>query len=134
MVRDEKPALWIWIQLFLDSMSWVVAIVLALLLRYEMGIRVEQFAGAFVIAAIAVVAQVLAGYALALYRGRYPFGSFQEARALVFVTVIVAASITASLLVLYEAINIGRSVGLIAFPFACLFMGAARYAKREGFY
>ncbi|MCX6497593.1 MAG: nucleoside-diphosphate sugar epimerase/dehydratase [Arthrobacter sp.] len=128
--RDEKPALWIWIQLFLDSMSWVVAIVLALLLRYEMGIRAEQFAGAFVIAAIAVVVQMLAGYALALYRGRYPFGSFQEARALVFVTVIVAASITASLLVLYEAINIGRSVGLIAFPFACLFMGAARYAKR----
>lgn len=111
-------------------MSWVVAIVLALLLRYEMGIRAEQFAGAFVIAAIAVVVQMLAGYALALYRGRYPFGSFQEARALVFVTVIVAASITASLLVLYEAINIGRSVGLIAFPFACLFMGAARYAKR----
>ena len=31
---------------------------------------------------------------------------------------------------LYGAINIGRSVGLIAFPFACLFMGAARYAKR----
>lgn len=127
---DEKPALWIWIQLFLDSMSWVVAIVLALLLRYEMGIRVEQFAGAFAIAAIAVAVQMLAGYSLALYRGRYPFGSFQEARALVFVTVIVAASITASLLVLYEAINIGRSVGLIAFPFACLFMGAARYAKR----
>jgi FlaA1/EpsC-like NDP-sugar epimerase len=129
-VRDEKPALWIWIQLFLDSMSWVVAIGLALLLRYEMGIRVEQFAGAFVIAAIAVVAQMLAGYSLALYRGRYPFGSFQEARALVFVTVIVAASITASLLVLYEAIKVGRSVGLIAFPFACLFMCAARYAKR----
>ncbi|WP_354233532.1 nucleoside-diphosphate sugar epimerase/dehydratase [Arthrobacter sp. UYEF3] len=128
--RDEKPALWIWIQLFLDSMSWVVAIVLALLLRYEMGIRAEQFAGAFAIAAVAVAAQVLAGYALALYRGRYPFGSFQEARALVFVTVIVAASVTASLLVVYEAINIGRSVGLIAFPFACLFMGAARYAKR----
>ncbi len=39
-------------------------------------------------------------------------------------------SITLSLLVLYEAIGIGRSVGLIAFPFACLFMGAARYAKR----
>lgn len=111
-------------------MAWVVAIVLALLLRYEMGIRAEQFAGAFVIAGVAVVAQMLAGYALALYRGRYPFGSFQEARALVFVTVIVAASITLSLLVLYEAINIGRSVGLIAFPFACLFMGAARYAKR----
>lgn len=129
-IRDEKPALWIWIQLILDSMSWVVAVILALLLRYEMGIRVEQFAGAAVIAAIAVVVQVLTGYALALYRGRYPFGSFQEARALVFVTVIVAASITASLLVLYEAINIGRSVGLIAFPFACLFMGAARYAKR----
>ena len=80
--------------------------------------------------AIAIVVQAAAGYALALYRGRYPFGSFQEAKALVFVTVIVAASITLSLLVLYEAIGIGRSVGLIAFPFACLFMGAARYAKR----
>jgi len=111
-------------------MSWILAIVLALLLRYEMGIRAEQFAGAFVISVVAVVVQILAGYALALYRGRYPFGSFQEARALVFVTVIVAASVTASLLVLYATINIGRSVGLIAFPFACLFMGAARYAKR----
>jgi FlaA1/EpsC-like NDP-sugar epimerase len=128
--REEKPALWIWIQLFLDSMSWIVAVVLALLLRYEMGIRAEQFLGAFFIAALAVIAQIVAGYALALYRGRYPFGSFQEARALVFVTVIVAATITGTLLVLYGAINIGRSVGLIAFPFACLFMGAARYAKR----
>ncbi len=36
---EKKPPLWIWIQLFLNSMSWVVAIVLALLLRYEMGIR-----------------------------------------------------------------------------------------------
>ena len=80
--------------------------------------------------AIAILVQAAAGYALALYRGRYPFGSFQEAKALVFVTVIVAASITLSLLVLYETIGIGRSVGLIAFPFACLFMGAARYAKR----
>ena len=127
---EKKPPLWIWIQLFLDSMSWVVAIILALLLRYEMGIREEQLVSAIIIMAIAIVVQAAAGYALALYRGRYPFGSFQEAKALVFVTVIVAASITLSLLVLYEAIGIGRSVGLIAFPFACLFMGAARYAKR----
>ena len=129
-LEEKKPPLWIWIQLFLDSTSWVVAIILALLLRYEMGIREEQFVSATIIMGIAVVVQAVAGYALALYRGRYPFGSFQEAKALVFVTVIVAASITLSLLVLYEAIGIGRSVGLIAFPFACLFMGAARYAKR----
>jgi FlaA1/EpsC-like NDP-sugar epimerase len=127
---EKKPPLWIWIQLFLDAMSWVVAIILALLLRYEMGIREEQLVSAIIIMAIAIVVQAAAGYALALYRGRYPFGSFQEAKALVFVTVIVAASITLSLLVLYETIGIGRSVGLIAFPFACLFMGAARYAKR----
>jgi FlaA1/EpsC-like NDP-sugar epimerase len=128
--RDEKPLLWIWIQLFFDAMSWIVAIALALLLRYELGIRADQLVGATVIAGIAVVIQAVAGYALALYRGRHPFGSFQEARALVFVTVIVAISITVSLLVLYEEIGIGRSVGLIAFPFACLFMGAARYVKR----
>ncbi len=83
-------------------MSWVVAIVLALLLRYEMGIREEQLVSAMVIMAIAIVVQAVAGYGLGLYRGRYPFGSFQEAKALVIVTVIAAASITVSLLVLYR--------------------------------
>ncbi|MCZ2402414.1 polysaccharide biosynthesis protein [Paenarthrobacter sp. Z7-10] len=128
--REEKPALWLWSQFALDSLAWIVAIALALLLRYELDVTLISYWGATALTAVAVATQLLAGWGFALYRGRYSFGSFHEARLLVAVTVIVAATTVIFDFIVYKEIHIARSIGAIAFPFACLFMAAVRYIKR----
>ncbi|MCT1601731.1 polysaccharide biosynthesis protein [Kocuria sp. p3-SID1433] len=127
---DEKPTAWLWIQMILDSMSWIVAMTVALVLRYELNLDFISPLGMFVMCAVAVVSQLAVGYSFALYRGRYSFGSFDEAKLLVVVTVIVAAILQILLLVTGPSVGVPRSIALIAFPFACLLMAAFRYLKR----
>ncbi|MCC3280882.1 MULTISPECIES: polysaccharide biosynthesis protein [Arthrobacter] len=128
--RDEKPALWLWSQYVLDSLAWVVAIVLALVLRYELTVDQISFGGLAVFCGVAVVTQLIVGYSFALYRGRYSFGSFHEMRLLAVVTIVVSAILVLVSVLFGLAIDIPRSTGVLAFPFACLFMAAIRYLKR----
>lgn len=86
--------------------------------------------GLVITCAVAVACQMVVGFSFALYKGRYSFGSFEEAKLLVVVTVIVTAILEVVLLVFGVAMGIPRSIGFIAFPFACLFMAAFRYLKR----
>lgn len=127
---ERKPRLWLWSQAALDSISWAVALMLAVLLRYELDVRLINFPGLFLIIGIAVATQLIAGWYMALYRGRYTFGSIHEARVLIAVTLIVAVVTSVVLSVLINEIHIARSVAVIAFPFAALLMAAVRYAKR----
>ncbi|GAA3295585.1 polysaccharide biosynthesis protein [Arthrobacter citreus] len=128
--RDEKPALWLWSQYILDSLAWMVAIVLALVLRYELTVDQINPGGLAVFCAVAVLVQLIVGYSFALYRGRYSFGSFHEMRLLAIVTLVVAAILVMVSALFGLTIDIPRSTGMIAFPFACLFMAAIRYLKR----
>lgn len=127
---DEKPTAWLWIQMILDSLSWIVAMTVALALRYELNLDFISPIGMFAMCVVAVASQLAVGYSFALYRGRYSFGSFDEAKLLVVVTVIVAAILQILLLITGPSIGVPRSVALIAFPFACLLMAAFRYLKR----
>ena len=126
----EKPVAWLWIQMILDSAAWIVAMCVAVLLRYEMNVQFVSVGGLVITCAVAVVAQLVVGFSFALYKGRYSFGSFEEAKLLVVVTLIVTAILEVVLLVFGVAMGIPRSIGFIAFPFACLFMAAFRYLKR----
>jgi FlaA1/EpsC-like NDP-sugar epimerase len=128
--RDEKPALWLWSQYILDSLAWIVAIVLALVLRYELTVDQINPGGVAVFCGAAVLVQLIVGYSFALYRGRYSFGSFHEMRLLAIVTLVVAAILVMVSALFGLTIDIPRSTGMIAFPFACLFMAAMRYLKR----
>lgn len=127
---DRKPRLWLWSQAALDSLAWVFALSLAVLLRYELDVRLINFPGLFLLFGIAVATQLIAGWYMALYRGRYTFGSINEARVLIAVTLIVAVVTSIFLSVLINELHIARSVAVIAFPFAALSMAAVRYAKR----
>ena len=126
----EKPVAWLWIQMILDSAAWIVAMCVAVLLRYEMNVQFVSVGGLVITCAVAVACQMVVGFSFALYKGRYSFGSFEEAKLLVVVTVIVTALLEVVLLVFGVAMGIPRSIGFIAFPFACLFMAAFRYLKR----
>lgn len=128
--RSEKPTLWLWSQYIFDSVAWVVAILLALVLRYELLINQINITGVVVFCAVALAAQLAVGLSFALYRGRYSFGSFHEARLLVIVTVIVSVILLLVSVAFFSIIEIPRSIGIIAFPFACMFMASTRYLKR----
>lgn len=127
---ERKPRLWLWSQAILDSLAWVVALFLAVLLRYELDIGLINFVGLSVLMAVAVATQLIAGWYMALYRGRYTFGSIHEARVLIAVTLIVGVVTSVVLSLFINELHVARSVGIIAFPFAALSMAAVRYAKR----
>ncbi|CEA08566.1 UDP-N-acetyl-alpha-D-glucosamine C6 dehydratase [Arthrobacter saudimassiliensis] len=126
----DKPALWLWSQYALDSLAWIVAIVLALVLRYELTVEQISLGGLAVFCAVAVLTQLGVGWSFALYRGRYSFGSFHEMRLLAVVTLVVSSILVLVSVLFGLVIDIPRSTGIIAFPFACLFMAAIRYLKR----
>ena len=126
----EKPALWLWAQYLLDAGAWIVAILLALILRYELLVSDINVDGIAVFCAVAVIAQLVVGLSFALYRGRYSFGSFHEAKLLVIVAVIVAVILVLVSVAFFTVIEVPRSIGIIAFPFACMFLAATRYLKR----
>ncbi|WP_129658868.1 polysaccharide biosynthesis protein [Rothia halotolerans] len=125
-----RPRAWLWTQMFLDSSSWVVALVLSLFLRYEMDFGLVHLSGMVIVCLVAIASQLVIGGLFALYRGRYSFGSFDEAKALLLVTVTVTLVVQVVLLFVGVTLRVPRSIGLIAFPFALLFMAAARYLKR----
>ncbi|WP_081747729.1 nucleoside-diphosphate sugar epimerase/dehydratase [Arthrobacter sp. Br18] len=128
--KGEKPALWLWSQYLLDAVAWVVAIVLAVILRYELLVSAINVEGVAVFCGAAVLAQLVVGLSFALYRGKYSFGSFHEARLLVIVTVLVSVILVLVSLAFFTVIGVPRSIGIIAFPFACMFLAATRYLKR----
>ncbi|POH60004.1 polysaccharide biosynthesis protein [Arthrobacter glacialis] len=127
---ERKPLLWLWSQAILDSLAWAVALFLAVLLRYELDIGLINFVGLAVLIGVAVATQLIAGWYMALYRGRYTFGSIHEARVLIAVTLIVGVVTSVFLSLFINELHIARSVAIIAFPFAALSMAAVRYAKR----
>lgn len=126
----ERPKSWLWTQLVLDGIAWIVAIVFGLFLRYEMDFGLVHLSGLLVLCCLAVTSQVVAGSLFALYRGRYSFGSFDEAKALLLVTVLVAGVLQVVLLFFGVSMHIPRSIAIIAFFLALVFMAAARYLKR----
>ncbi|MBM7849020.1 FlaA1/EpsC-like NDP-sugar epimerase [Arthrobacter roseus] len=128
--RTSKPALWLWSQYLLDSLAWIVSIILALILRYELTDDVMNIEGLLVYCLAAIVTQGIVGFGFALYKGRYSFGSFHEVKLLVLVTVVVTAILVLVSVAFGLLIDVPRSTGIIAFPFACLFMAAIRYLKR----
>ncbi len=128
--RTSKPALWLWSQYLLDSLAWIISIILALILRYELTDDVMNIEGLLVYCFAAIVTQGIVGFGFALYKGRYSFGSFHEVKLLVLVTVVVTAILVLVSVAFGLLIDVPRSTGIIAFPFACLFMAAIRYLKR----
>ncbi|GAB4099739.1 nucleoside-diphosphate sugar epimerase/dehydratase [Sinomonas halotolerans] len=122
--------LWRWIQFVLDAGAWTMAILVAVVLRYELTEQTMAPGGVGIFCLMAIACQALVGFSMALYQGRHSFGSFEEARLLVAVTLIVATILVLLSTFLGFTLQIPRSTGVIAFPFAALFMAATRYAKR----
>ncbi len=76
-------------QALADLLTWIVAVPLAMWLRFDFSPPTSVWRQALLWGVIAGAMQVLVGYTLRLYRGRYKFGSFDEVSGVVQTTVIV---------------------------------------------
>jgi lipopolysaccharide/colanic/teichoic acid biosynthesis glycosyltransferase len=108
-----------------DAAAWAVALFTALGLRYEFELDAEDAFGIAQLIAVAVVAQVLIGVALQVYRGRHCIGSIEN-------IVDTAASIALSGFVVFVAnvVSIAewipRSVAIIGTPIMLLIAVGSR--------
>lgn len=126
----ERKYWWRYIQVILDSCVWIAAFPFSLYLRYGFDLTQINLIGLLIVIAITVLLQLGAGFAFGLYRGRYPYGSFDEGRILY--PVIMGVFVIVQGLLLYYAwhLDVPRSMMVIATPFAILGMMAIRYGKR----
>lgn len=114
----------------LDSVAWLVAILAAQLLRYEFDASRISLLPLVLVAFSAAGLQFAVGWIFYLYRGRHPYGSFGEVRALMFTLLSVTAIIGVPVAVFGVAWSIPRSTLFLAMPIAFILMGGARYTKR----
>lgn len=114
----------------MDAVAWGVAFLLATLLRYETIVKHIDWAaiGWMIIAAIFL--QLLYGWLLMLYRGRYLRGSFDSMRVLFSVTALVGITTWILALVAPVFAGVPRSVPLMATALAMLLMAGFRYVDR----
>nr|WP_237682530.1 nucleoside-diphosphate sugar epimerase/dehydratase [Microbacterium sp. B19(2022)] len=93
----------------MDPQGWIATIVLAL---------------------AAGVIQMGVGFATALYRGRFTYGSFDEVRAVALIVVVEAVLLSLIVIPIGPVVGIPRGTLLLAFPFVLLLMFGVRYVAR----
>ena len=117
-------------QYIFDALAWLVALVVAVWLRYEFGFRDTNWVAMLLVCLVAAGAQLGAGLALSLYRRRYHVGSFDEVLSLAGSVLLTAVVIGLPILIFGTQIGVPRSTPLIAAPLAFLAMALTRYFRR----
>lgn len=117
-------------QYLVDAAAWFVALFLARLLRVDFNLANIPWVSLLIVATVAVALQFIVGWVFQLYRGRHPYGSFGEVRALAATVITVDAIIWLSVLIVGNQFGLSRSTPLIALPIVFMIMGGARYLKR----
>ncbi|WP_308467864.1 polysaccharide biosynthesis protein [Rathayibacter soli] len=117
-------------QYLLDAVAWAVALIGAEICRYEFDVNAIHWLPLIAVVLATAVAQLLIGWGMWLYRGRYTFGSFHEVRALAYTALLVGFVVGLPVILYGVNWSIPRSTIVIALPFALVLMAAARYVKR----
>ena len=128
--RLDQPRLKFSTQFLLDAACWTLALFGAQILRYEADLTRIGPRSTALLVSLALVAQLIIGIAMRLYRGRYGYGSFEEVRALSLATTGVAILLFFLVLGMGTTISMPRSTVLLAWPMALMSMFAIRYLAR----
>ncbi|MEV7102242.1 polysaccharide biosynthesis protein, partial [Micrococcus luteus] len=102
----------------------------ATLFRFEFVMGPVHWASVLSVIVLTAVMQLVAGYLMGFYRGRYGYGTFEEVRGLTALVVGVSIVVTGVLLVVGDAWQVPRSLLLIAGPIALVLMLGLRYVHR----
>ncbi|PRB56785.1 polysaccharide biosynthesis protein [Microbacterium sp. MYb45] len=113
-----------------DGLAWTFGVVLAIALRFEFMMDAQGWISTIVLALAAGIIQMAVGFATALYRGRFTYGSFDEVRAVALIVVIEAILLSLIVIPIGPVVGIPRGTLLLAFPFVLLLMFGVRYVAR----
>jgi len=122
MVRALLP----WVA---DALAWTFGLTLTVTASHEFDLLSVSVAGTALAVLLAVVFHTLAGHVQYLYRGRHPFGSFGEVRA-VFLTFAATEVILIGVDLLSRPRPVPLSAALLGGPLALIAMLAVRYLRR----
>ncbi|MBN8205349.1 polysaccharide biosynthesis protein [Microbacterium esteraromaticum] len=113
-----------------DGAAWVLGVLLAVMLRFELAMPPHGWAATIVLALVAGALQVAAGYATKLYRGRHTYGSFDE--VLLLGLIVLSNTFVLGLLVIMFGVQTGvpRGTMFLAAPIVLLLMFGVRYMAR----
>ena len=111
-----------------DCLSWIVALLILLVIRYDWNLTSIQWAWSWVYTGSALVIQVAVGVGWGLYRGRYRLGSFAEASGVSLLVIAIAVVLGPCFPLLSS--DFPRGIGVVLPPLALLFMLAGRWIER----
>ncbi|GAB3816165.1 nucleoside-diphosphate sugar epimerase/dehydratase [Tessaracoccus terricola] len=112
-----------------DGLSWVLAMLAFLLVRYDFHLTSPQWAWVIAYTVTAFVLQVALGLVTQIYLGRNRIGSFAEASWVGFVVVVIALPLGLVFSALTE--NFPRGVAIMLPPTALMIMASARWLFRS---
>ena len=113
-----------------DASAWAVALVFAVLVRYDFAAHQIAWGSAAVAVAVAVLVHAAAGFATGVYRRRFVSGSALEVRAVAGTVVLTGLVVGIPVLLVGTEIHLARSTAVIATPVAFVLMGSLRYLAR----
>ena len=116
----------------IDALSWVFAVFLAMILRYEFDLSAIDWSTYLWFTFAAVLLQLILGIFLHLYRKglRHPFGSFEDTLNVSLSVIIVGVALWVVSLIFGETWHISRGIMLIAMVFALVMILGVRYFAR----
>jgi FlaA1/EpsC-like NDP-sugar epimerase len=113
-----------------DAVSWMLALLVASLLRFDLDLAAVPWSGVAEIAVLAAVAQVAVGRVLGMYVHRWRYGTFDEVVATVKTVATVTVLITAVDLMPGMGRPIPWSVAVLSGFLVLFVMAIARFAWR----
>ncbi|MCV9996518.1 polysaccharide biosynthesis protein [Paeniglutamicibacter sp. ZC-3] len=121
-IRDQHIAI--------DLAAWVAALLLATIFRFELRMTEINVGPVLLVALGAASLHLVLGWLLAVYAGRYSYGTFEEIRVLVYAMALVGSIVSMVLFAFGTDWDVPRSIGLIGAPIALMFMCGVRYVQR----
>lgn len=114
-----------------DAAAWAVALLILVVLRYDMEFSSSQWTWVLIYSGFAITLQVALGLMSQLYLGRSRIGSFSEVSLLS--GVVLMAGVPLGLVLSFATPNFPRGVALVLPPLALVCMAAGRWAFRTMF-
>jgi len=114
-----------------DAAAWLLALVAAVLLRYDFELEQVTWSSVVGVWLAAAVVQIVAGYVFGLYIRRYRSGSFGQMRAIFAAAASVFVLVGVPVLALGTQFSLARSTVVIAFPLALVVIAGLRYVARQ---
>ena len=114
----------------LDAGTWVFGTFLAVALRLDFTLTTLGWLATLLLGVIAAAIQLVIGYCVALYRGRYSYGSFEVVRALAFIVLSISVLLSMFVIPYGNSIGVPRATMLLAGPLVLLLMFGIRYVTR----